>query len=400
MSHSAKEQNDDEGVGWPGFIRDRKPNLELWAEVQTLAVGNNESQRQAIKILIRRNRDLPDAADDLLVKLSSEGEPEIRNAVASELIDVDVFSWSLAVRVIQAIRDNGGQIDKTLEPKYGSLLKQIDDFTNSAQQLSSAILKPFLRHQELQKTATEMARQFSESVRKYFWSASISNRISSQLLSYLNSSSSSYGSFVASINRQLPSYFDQVTLASGDQITHTPDDEAGVHELITDLRNIPSGHGDWYDYQQKSYEILTECLVPPLLEPMFEDSTVDGLHRRDAIFQIPLGISGFWQNIGFRFSSAGVIVDAKNHKSLPKDQVVINSKYLGEKKLGNFGIITTRNKTGPSVAHEQKDRWVHKGEMIICLSDDDLGKMLTMKDADDEPTVIIDRKIFEVLSGV
>ena len=92
-----------------------------------------------------------------------------------------------------------------------------------------------------------------------------------------------------------------------------------------------------------------------------------------------------------------MIVDAKNYgDKLPKDQVVITSKYFGAKKLGNFGLIISRRGPSKPVKREQIDRWSYHDEMIICLSDANLEEMLTLKEAGEQPELVLDRLIREL----
>lgn len=131
------------------------------------------------------------------------------------------------------------------------------------------------------------------------------------------------------------------------------------------------------------------------------ESIAGGIHRRDIIYPVPMGITGFWGYVQNAFSATGVIVDAKNYsEELPKDQVVMVSKYFGAKKLGNFGIIVSRKDPSASARKQQIDRWVHHEEMIICLSDDDLRRMIIQKEANNNPEVILNKHIFEIRKAI
>lgn len=78
---------------------------------------------------------------------------------------------------------------------------------------------------------------------------------------------------------------------------------------------------------------------------------------------------------------------------MPKDQIVITSKYFGLKKLGSFGVIICRKELDVSGNKEQADRWIHHDEMIVCLTSDDLEEMVGLKLADEDAEYVIDRKI-------
>jgi hypothetical protein len=117
------------------------------------------------------------------------------------------------------------------------------------------------------------------------------------------------------------------------------------------------------------------------------------------IYQIPHDIPGFWAFVKTAHNALAVIVDAKNYTDiLPKDQIVITSKYFGPKKLWNFGIVICRKRLNNSGKKEQADRWVHHDEMIVCLTDDDLEEMIGLKLAGEDAEYVIDHKIRELRS--
>jgi len=177
--------------------------------------------------------------------------------------------------------------------------------------------------------------------------------------------------------------------------------EAAENPLISRLKGIPSGETNWRDYQDVCQEVMSYCLVPPLLKPCVEVTDEVGIHRRDIVYPIPGGIGNFWGFIQRAYSATGVVVDAKNYANeLPANQVVIVSKYFGVKKLGNFGIVISRKGPSASAKKEQIDRWVHHEDMIVCLSDDDLREMVLMKEISGKPEEILDKKIFEIRKSV
>jgi hypothetical protein len=173
------------------------------------------------------------------------------------------------------------------------------------------------------------------------------------------------------------------------------------HRLLKKLRELEPGRDNWSEYQLLCDEALKFCLVPPLLDPMYEEYTLSGIHRRDMIYHIPHDGTGFWDYIRNAYNALAIIVDAKNYAGvLPKDQIVITSKYFGKKKLGSFGIIVTRSDLDESGKLQQADRWIHHDEMIIVLTDPDLKEMINLKLAHQDPERIIDRKIRELRSSI
>lgn len=75
------------------------------------------------------------------------------------------------------------------------------------------------------------------------------------------------------------------------------------------------------------------------------------------------------------------------------NQVTITSKYFGEKRLGLLGVIVARKGLSESAKEEQKRLWMEDGKMILCLTDDDMLNMMSLKEAGDNPSKVIDNAI-------
>ncbi len=65
-------------------------------------------------------------------------------------------------------------------------------------------------------------------------------------------------------------------------------------KLLLKLQECNPGRAHWNIYQDICKEILSYCLVPPLLDPIEQSETRDGLHIRDIIFHIPHELQAFW----------------------------------------------------------------------------------------------------------
>jgi hypothetical protein len=137
--------------------------------------------------------------------------------------------------------------------------------------------------------------------------------------------------------------------------------------------------------------------VPPLLEPLEQSQTKDGLHIRDIIFQIPTDIGGFWSVFIIKFGYA-LVIECKNYKQqLKENQLVISSKYVGQSKLSTLGIIISRKGLHKNGIEAQENIWKEHKKMILCLKDEDMQNMLELKQSRDEPWKVIDSLIREFL---
>lgn len=167
-----------------------------------------------------------------------------------------------------------------------------------------------------------------------------------------------------------------------------------INQLIKKLTECIPGK-DWKEYENICEEILSYCLLPELLEPISQSETSGAEHIRDIIYNIPHEADEFWKYIMLQFGMA-MIVECKNYaKPIKENNVVITSKYFGKKKLTTFGLIISRKKLENSGKKGQSNAWIHDDKMIICLSDDDLIKMLEFKEKHEKPWKVIDNALRE-----
>jgi hypothetical protein len=167
--------------------------------------------------------------------------------------------------------------------------------------------------------------------------------------------------------------------------------------LIRKLNECPAGQAYWKEYQGLCREILEWLFVPPLSPPLEDVGTKSGLQKRDLIFPIPYDVTGFWELIRLNYHSCALIVECKNYTDfVPSNEVVITSKYFGRKKCGLFGILVTRKGLSNSAKKEQERLWLEDDKMIICLSDEDLIKMINLRDGGQDAEMVLDDKIFQL----
>ncbi|MGC1927341.1 MAG: hypothetical protein WA667_00070 [Candidatus Nitrosopolaris sp.] len=165
------------------------------------------------------------------------------------------------------------------------------------------------------------------------------------------------------------------------------------------LECCKTGPDHWKEYQDVCTEILTYCLVPPLLNPLEQSTTSGHSHRRDLIFPFPKDIKDFWSFVQNKFHmSSGIIIDCKNYsKSLDENQVVITSKYLGVTKFTSFGIIVTRSGLNKNAKKRQVHLWTNEQILLLCLNDADLMKMLNVRENNDDPSKVVDQSLKDFL---
>ncbi len=172
-----------------------------------------------------------------------------------------------------------------------------------------------------------------------------------------------------------------------------------ANKMLVKLQECKPGREHWNLYQDVCKEILGYCLVPPLSEPIEQLETRDGLHIRDIIFRIPHELQAFWTWIINKFGIA-LVVECKNYKNpIKENQLLISSKYIGEGKLTILGLLITRKGLHKNGVKAQENLWKEQKKMIVCLDDENLQKMLQLKEEGDEPWKVIDHLIFKFLSS-
>lgn len=165
--------------------------------------------------------------------------------------------------------------------------------------------------------------------------------------------------------------------------------EKKVNAFKEALNGIEPGTKDWAKYQSLIADILEFLLCPPLGAPEVELADKDKRNRRDIIFENSAN-NGFWKIVRDNYEGHYVVVDTKNYsKPLTKRPILDISHYLKAYGCGLFSIIVSRKGYGPSGNHAAKEQWIGSHKMIVSLSDEDIIKMLELKQEGLNPEDVI-----------
>ena len=89
----------------------------------------------------------------------------------------------------------------------------------------------------------------------------------------------------------------------------------------------------------------------------------------------------FIEKFGLEF-----IIECKNYQQeLTENELRITSIYLGKKKLTKLGVIVTRKGLHANSIREQENIWKDEDKMILCMNDEQLKKMVELKENEEEP---------------
>ena len=163
--------------------------------------------------------------------------------------------------------------------------------------------------------------------------------------------------------------------------------------LAEKLDKCTPGIDMWNDYQVLCKEILGYCLSPPLMEPEEQVNASGKLHRIDIVIHIPFSAKGLWNYILNRFGMA-IVAECKNYlDELGENDVLISSKYLNPMGLTTLGLLLTRKGLNEGGIAAQHTLWNTNKLMIVCFNDNDLRKILELKESGDDPGKVIDDHI-------
>lgn len=79
---------------------------------------------------------------------------------------------------------------------------------------------------------------------------------------------------------------------------------------------------------------------------------------------------------------------------------MITSKYFGKKKLSLFGLVISRKGLDKSGKSAQARLWREDDKLLISLTDDDLLKMLELKENGELSEKVIDQRLRDFLSSI
>ena len=167
-------------------------------------------------------------------------------------------------------------------------------------------------------------------------------------------------------------------------------------QLIDALLAVPSGRPSYSNYERVCCEILEYLFCPELGQPDAQSLTVNRSQRRDVVMDNHVE-EGFWAQIRDRYHADYLVAEMKNNTgSVSNTSVWQLAAYMKEKGVGLFGLLIARNGVSRGVANYAIiDQWVHSKKMVVPLSNEDLVRMIRLRDEEGEATgylgTLIDR---------
>lgn len=166
----------------------------------------------------------------------------------------------------------------------------------------------------------------------------------------------------------------------------TIDIKADGETLYKELVEIPAGRDGWRQYELKCIEILKYLFEDELSNWSAQNTTDDELSRFDMICRI-IGQSSFWSSLIQSFQTRYVLFEFKNYTDpIGQDQIYTTERYLFLRGLRSVAFIISREGGKPQALKASKGALREHGKLIIVLKNQDLNKMLQMKDSGDNPS--------------
>lgn len=174
-----------------------------------------------------------------------------------------------------------------------------------------------------------------------------------------------------------------------------------AQQLIEALDDVPLGARYSVDYEAACESILEFLFSPDLGSPKAQVFNSTRSYRRDLIMKNGAE-TGFWTRMRERYQADYLIAEFKNVKSSVGNTSIWQlAGYMKEKGVGFFGMLIARNGVSRGTANPAiLDQWIHANKMIVPISNEDLKRMIDMRDSGSDPTDYVDDLIDRIRCSV
>lgn len=171
-------------------------------------------------------------------------------------------------------------------------------------------------------------------------------------------------------------------------------------DLCKELNAIKPGKLDSALYEKKCIEILKYLFDNKTDLTLWaeQNTSDDGLNRNDLLCRIISYEKNFWEELSNDFHTRYVVWEFKNYEDkIKQGQIFTTEKYLFLTALRSVSFIIARVGADDNAIKAAKGALKEAGKLIVVLDNNDVCKMLTLKDNGDEPSIVLRQVIDEVL---
>lgn len=160
-----------------------------------------------------------------------------------------------------------------------------------------------------------------------------------------------------------------------------------------------------YAKADKKYEAICTEIIKYLFETEFfrvseQHKTEDEMFRMDLLCSLK-GTSEFWKFLITFYHTKFVVFEYKNYSDyISQNLIYITEKYLFPAVLRNVAFIISRKGFDPNAEKAALGCLKESGKLIISLEDNDLIKMIYMKENGEEPSDYLLNKVEQILMSV
>ncbi|WGE36659.1 PD-(D/E)XK nuclease domain-containing protein [Actinobacillus genomosp. 1] len=170
--------------------------------------------------------------------------------------------------------------------------------------------------------------------------------------------------------------------------------------FIMELNEINPGKVDCYIYEKLCSDIINFLFGENIINKKTQKKTDDGLSRYDFIARISPK-TAFWEFIVNEIGSRYVIFEFKNYQEeIRQGQILTTEKYLLSLALRKVAFIFCRKKASESANIMLRGALRESGKVIFIIDDEDLIKMLEMKESGSEPSDYLFQKADDLFMGL
>jgi hypothetical protein len=168
-------------------------------------------------------------------------------------------------------------------------------------------------------------------------------------------------------------------------------------DLCDEFNSIVAGRPDAKKFEEQCEKALKYIFANDFSSWKTQNKTKDTLHIFDLIAKIS-STNDFWKSLSRDFNSRFVVFEFKNYsEKIKQGQVYTTDKYLFKTALRTIAFIISREGADDNAITAMEGSLRENGKLIINLDLKEICKLLTMKDAGDDPNTYLSEKIDDIL---
>ena|GEM_PF-1069202 len=182
-------------------------------------------------------------------------------------------------------------------------------------------------------------------------------------------------------------------------------DDGGTSYVELFQRKLKKCKPGRLDKADKKYEMICTEMVKYLFETEFfkiseQHKTDDEMFRMDLLCSLK-GTTEFWKFLITFYQTKFIVFEYKNYSDyISQNLIYITEKYLFPAALRNVAFIISRKGFDSNAQKAAIGCLKESGKLIISLDDNDLIKMIYMKESGEEPSDYLLDKVERVLMSV